>query len=534
MSAVNDTGGNIAGAAESGEVRLKRWTAPGPKSLEFMQLDGPFLQGLCGPIGSAKTSTVCVKVAKLAQMQPPSPIDGVRYFKVGAVRDTYRQLEMALLPSWYEWFPKEAGEWVGGKNEPGRHTLRYRLADGSVVELVAEFIAIGDNNAEDVLRGYNVTCWLLNEMDLVARDVYRYCRGRAGRYPSMEHGGPRWYGILGDMNGPLYGSWPLEAFYSGDPDAVLIQQPSGRSPDAENLHNLPAGYYDRQLAGADEPYIRRMIDALPGFSRAGKPVYPEFNDDFHAAAHALEPVEGLPLLLGGDAGRTPAVIVGQKLPGGRLVLLDEICTQQTGAKTMGRLVNELLADRYPAWAARKGRAAVYGEEAPIQAWGDPAAGNGTELDDDETWLEIMSSVTGIRWRPAPCPDNNLEIRLGAVRDLLTTNIDGRPGLLVSPRCRMIREGFNQDYRYRRLKVTNQEVYDEKPDKRSAHSHPHDALQYLAVGALGYAGVLGRRKAAVSADRPLAARSARNPAGLPGGPAAHQRRGAEPQTRARRR
>ncbi len=58
--------------------------------------------------------------------------------------------------------------------------------------------------------------------------------------------------------------------------------------------------------------------------------------------------------------------------------------------------------------------------------------------------------------------------------------DGEPALLVSPRCKTIRKGFNGAYKYRRLQVAGDERYQDKPDK-NAYSHPHDAVQYLCLG-----------------------------------------------------
>lgn len=55
-------------------------------------------------------------------------------------------------------------------------------------------------------------------------------------------------------------------------------------------------------------------------------------------------------------------------------------------------------------------------------------------------------------------------------------IDGNPGLLVSPKCKTLRKGFQGGYQYRRLQVSG-DRYTDKPDKNQ-YSHIHDAMQYV--------------------------------------------------------
>ena len=106
-----------------------------------------------------------------------SPIP-VRRFKVTVVRYTYRQLWRSTLPSWWKRVPKDVGEWSGAENGPASQKVDMVLGDGTALEFIADFIAIGDNSIEDVMRGYEPTCWYLNEGDLLAREVYQWARTR--------------------------------------------------------------------------------------------------------------------------------------------------------------------------------------------------------------------------------------------------------------------------------------------------------------------------------------------------------------------
>jgi hypothetical protein len=77
-------------------------------------------------------------------------------------------------------------------------------------------------------------------------------------------------------------------------------------------------------------------------------------------------------------------------------------------------------------------------------------------------------------------------------------IDGQPGLTLSPRCILVREGFNSSYRFRRVRPGVEEYHDE-PEKNEA-SHPHDALQYVCLGAGEHAAVFDRKEQRARAQR----------------------------------
>lgn len=447
------------------------WTPPGPVSERFMASTA-FTQILNGPIGSGKTTTNFMKHVENATKQQRSSRDGVRKYKLCVVRDTYRELWKTTIPSWWKRFPQTAGVWVGAVNAPAKHTIKFRLDDGSIVDFQVEFAAIGENSAEDFVRGYEPTAWYLNEADLLANDVYTFCAGRAGRFPDMEEGGPTWRGVTMDCNAPVLGSWLYrEHFLKSSPDVELFRQPSGLSPDAENLVNLPVGYYTQQLGTAANWYIERMIKNRPGFSRAGKPVYPEFNDQLHVATQDLLPVTGLRIGLGLDAGMRPAATINQRMPNGQRRTLDELCSEPgTGPARFANDLWQLLNDRYQPWLQAKA----------IDAWADPSAAYGADTKAGEaTWIQIVANKLGIPVLGGPT--NSIIPRLAAVQRPLSRMIDGQPGYLLSPRCAVVREGFNSTYRYRKIQTSgDDERFAEEIDKNDA-SHPHDSLQYWCSG-----------------------------------------------------
>ena len=443
------------------------WRPPGPVSARFRNSRAK-VQIINGPIGSGKTTTALMKAVRLACEQAPSKGrtinigDGerpVRKFKLAIIRDTYRQLWKTTIPSWHKRFPSTAGEWTGADNAPARHRLHFLLGDGTVCDFTAEFGAIGDNNVEDFMRGYEPTAFYLNEMDLLSREVFTFGRGRTGRFPDMSEGGPSWHGIIADCNAPEFDSWLYREIFTRSAQELaedgieLYIQPGGLDPGAENLENLPPGYYVDQCKMQPEWYVERMIKNRPGYSRAGKPVHPEFKDNIHVASKELEPIPGLPLVIGIDPRTRPSAAFMQRLPGGQRRFIEELQGDQSmGPRRFGKLLNDLLHDRFP-----------FVKPDAITGVVDPASQYGADKEDDEkSWLEIVANVTGIRMDPAPT--NSIDMRREALKKPFMELIDGEPAILISPRCKLLRTGLNTGFRYKRITTSGAERFADEVEK----------------------------------------------------------------------
>ncbi|HEX5319061.1 MAG TPA: hypothetical protein VFW46_07885, partial [Stellaceae bacterium] len=212
------------------------WSPPGPLSAKFMA-SSKRVQILNGPVGSGKTTTNFMKHIQLAQRQRPSKIATIRLkgesaprplrkYKLTVVRDDYRQLWRATIPSWNARFPRTFGKWAGAINAPAMHELTFALGDGTAVEFIAEFVAIGDNDIEEFMRGYEPTAFYLEEIDLSAREVLQQARFRWGRYPRMEEGGPSWFGATASCNAPIIDGWLYNDIFVNTPEDVdLVRLP---------------------------------------------------------------------------------------------------------------------------------------------------------------------------------------------------------------------------------------------------------------------------------------------------------------------
>lgn len=480
--------------------------------------------GIMGPVGGGKT-TECIAKGIRVGMAQEAVWDNARkcYVKKcrgAVVRDTYPNLDRTVIKSWKQWFKgpdgKVIGHWSG--DAPRVHTFTLNVGQPGTkgyyqLDMEVIFTAIGEHAVEDVLRGLEVTWLWCNEWDLLPKAVLEIGIGRIGRYPSVvDCGVPCAFSqIFGDFNAPEEDNHIYDLFFNkdlgiepeelaelqeeigGQPLIEFFQQPGAREPGAENLHNLPKGYYKKQVFTLrnSPDKILRLIDNKVGAVRSGMPVYPIYSDLTHCPPIPPKAIRGVPLRIGMDAGLTPAAVIGQRNSLGQMIILpelayilddeDEQMADGIGPTAFGEALADLLATKFPGFTI---------ESAVV----DPAAAKGTDDSGNElTWLQYAAKAAGIRIRPAPVPGNDLTIRLEAVRAPLRRLVEaGRPGLVVSPECKTLRRGFNSGYVYRRTALAGgNSRYENKPFKNQ-YSHVHDALQYLMVasGEGRMAGVVG--------------------------------------------
>lgn len=482
---------------------LTRYIPPGPVARRFLGSTA-MTAFIMGPVGGGKT-TACAMRRVIAATQGPECRDGWVRDKFVVVRDTFRSLSKTVLQSWLQWFPRgyPGSSWEGGQDRPVTHTLRFRLLDGRRIEMVTDFIGLGGHRVEEVLRGYEFSGAWVNEADTADASALGYLEQRTGRYPPRKElkdpAAPRMRLVLGDLNAPDIDNWTYQTFVEA-PAAhrLLFRQPSGRSPQAENLENLEKDYYAKMIASEPAWYVRRFVDNEFGWSRDGKPVYDEFSEGLHVGGD-LDPVVGLPVLVGMDAGLSPAAIIGQEMPNGQLRITDELVPGHGyGTTRFGAELAALLAARYP-WAT---------SPMLLRTWCDPAAQYGGDREGgDLAWLDQMAAILGVPVLVPAGGSNELGLRLSAVRAELTGLIDGRtPRYLVSRRCRVLIRGFASGYRYRRRPATASTDYEPAPEK-NAYSHPHDANQYLILGHRGRHGLIADARALGRARMPGSSRPA---------------------------
>jgi hypothetical protein len=469
----------------------------GPVARAFIN-DRTFISSIMGPYGSAKTTSCFQKILNAALWQTPQA-DGVRRIRVACIRATYGQLVKTVIKDWFAWFPRTKDNWNGEHNT---HNIIIDVPLVGRLEIEMIFIGVGELKAEEVFKGMPVTILWLNEVDTLSREILNYGLPRVGRYPLARDGGCAWSGVIADFNAPEVDNWTYDLLVNqnlGVSDEVLAKlqgqygrnfgirfhrQPGGLDAQAENLENLPPGYYERLQIGfaGNDNKIRRFIHNEFGAVNNGQPVYPEFNDTFHVAKEFVKPLDGSPIHIGLDGGSTPAAVFGQEDEQGQIRVLAEavifnadaeVQLMKMGPKQHAREVREFINRMWP--KAKVG-----------DIFGDPAGfyggGEGGEAAEDLAWMQEWGRAFGKKVKAAPgTRGNRITPRVEAVRSCLTTNVGSRPGILISPIAKHLRRGFNNGYVIQRMNFSaGGGRWKDKPDKND-FSHVHDALQYLVLG-----------------------------------------------------
>lgn len=482
-----------------------------------------FIVGAMGPVGSGKTIGFSIKFQHLAAKQRGvlnAAGQLVRKSRFVFIRDTYPNLDRNTIPSWNKVVPRHVGKFVG--SAPRVHNFSFVMkrvhGDGSpahildkqakaidICQVEIEFRAIGQQTVEDALRGLEATAALVNEADRTHPDILTFLAGRVGRYSDLDPSLVVDPQIVLDLNGSDDENWthkvlveknlPADVLsavrgvsegrelieYFEQPPAILEgpEVPGGWmvNPAAENLSNLPPGYYERQYAFAkmrgNQQYIDRMLRSKFTPPLSGRSVFPEYIDDLHSGE--FEAVRGLPLLVFADQGLLGAVVVCQ-LVKGQLRVLDEIaCVFETeddeihvvqmGGETLGRQVRELLATRYAGFEIG-------------DAVCDPAGAAGEGAVNYKSWRQDFAKGLGHRVRKARVPRNAIAPRLKAVRGFLNRAVGSQRALLVHRRCTMVRRAFRTKYYYQRVgKGSGDGFYSDEPKKVQGYADLMDALQY---------------------------------------------------------
>lgn len=421
---------------------------------EFMASDSK-MRVLMGPVGSGKSVASCFEVIRRASQQAPNK-QGIRKSRVAIVRETARQLQDTTIKTFLDWFPTG----VCGNFMRTTKTFFFKVGD---VECEVMFRALDD--ADDVanLNSLELTFAWFNECRDIHPDIMDAMSKRIGRFPSAKDGGPSWFGMWGDTNPPTMDTWwyyQMEGLDSKDGVSPndngwqVFKQPSGRSPHAENIENLPEGYYDTQ--GRSDEYVRVYVDGEYGLSSAGQPVYKYFRPDYHIAGQTLRPIiNGVrPIVIGMDLGLTPAAVIGQQDPRGRTLILDEAVSFDMGIQRFVRtILKPLIFERFSG--------------APVMIICDPAGIQRAQTD-ERSAVDIIKAE-GLRVMPAKT--NSVSARLSSVDDYLMRQVDGDAAFLLDPKCTQLKAAMMGGYRFHK-KNGNIE--------KNKHSHVAEALQYLML------------------------------------------------------
>lgn len=459
------------------------WVTPGPVASNFLESDA-FIRGIRGPVGSGKSTACVIDMLKTAQMQAYGP-DGRRRYRGVIIRNTYGELETTTINTFHQWVPRSYGQFL--KTAP----IIHRFTSG---DLDAEFLFLALDRPEHIrkLLSLEVTQAWINEAREVPKAVLDHLTARVGRYPSKAQGGAKRAGIIMDTNSPDQGHWwaqmsdlatdemreetrkleaelrSMGALPDGQQLMEFYTQPAAEDIDgrqnmnAENLVNLPQGYYVKAKVGKSQDWIKVYILNQYHFVMDGKAVYDGYRDTLHVKNYSYNPQ--WPLHIGMDFGLTPAAVIGQISPMGQKRILSELVSTRMGAAAFASELRAHLATKY-------GPNPLIGT-----ITGDPA-GEQSAQTDERTVYQVLAA-NGIKAQAAST--NDFAIRVEAVNSCFARLIDAEPALVIHPECVELRKACGGGYHLRRIQVSGEARYDVKPYKNMS-SHVAEALQYFSLG-----------------------------------------------------
>ena len=434
---------------------------PAPTVRSFIRhyLPGrPFFDWIIGPVGSGKTTGIFFKLAYMASQQAKSPVDGKRRSRAVIIRNTMPQLKDTTIKSWGYWFKDgQAGDWQATDKN---FTLKF-----GDVECEVLFRAL--DTADDVAKvlSLEVTFVIIDEFVQINKEILEGVASRAGRYPPDIDGGATNWGTWGSSNPGNEDDWWYDYLYeTRAANVTLWEQPSGFSPEAENIDKLPgkAAYYTELAIGKSPHWVKQFIEVQWGFSISGKPVLTTFNPQIHVAKGPLQTYTNLPLVAGFDPGLAgSALIFGQMDLNGRLMVVDELVQSNMGAeRIISDRLNPLIRARFADY--------------DLIIAPDPASNNRAQSD-EKTVVDVLRDRRkgGFKVR-FPDMNNRLAARMAAMEHFTTRLTQLGPALLIDPRCKHLIRALQGGWRYPLDKKGR--IHDE-PEK-NAHSHPGDGFSYL--------------------------------------------------------
>jgi len=427
-----------------------------------------FVRGVKGPIGSGKSVGCCLEIFIRAKQQHPS-IDGKRRTRWAVVRNTGPELETTTIKTWLDWFPEAV---FGKMNRKPPITHRVAIED---IELEVIFLALDRPDDVKKLLSLEVTGIFFNEARFIHKDIVDAGTGRVGRYPARKEKPdevpddqwPTWYGIIMDTNPPDDDHWWYNGAEVETPEGwEFWGQPSGLSPEAENIKHLPRGYYQRIAAGKTKEWTNVFVHGKYGTIQDGKPVYNQsYRDELHCV-NDLKPIPGVILHIGIDYGNTPAALITQISPTGQRRVLEEIVTIDTSIQNFAKILIQVLNKDYKGYQ--------------YKCYGDPA---GEFKDQQQKSAKDLMRAQGVT--VASAPSNQIKMRIESVSYELGRLVNGQPAYIINgKKCPTLKRGFNGGYRYRQLNVSGGGKFEDKPEKNQ-FSHVHDANQYVCLSTGSY-------------------------------------------------
>lgn len=449
--------------------------------------DDSFVRLLIGPVGCGKSVAGCLEILSRALRQPKGS-DGIRRSRWAVIRNTYPELKATTIKTWLSWYPEEH---LGNikYDSPITHHIRFKDVDLEVV-----FLALDRPADISKLMSFELTGAYINEAQFIEKPIFEKCLERVDRYPSKKDGGELgWSGVIMDTNPPDTDHWLYKMFEEKKPSGyklfkydsplrIVKEIPAGGKEGFDYnismdgtlyIHN-PVDYlviqknplyWMKLIPGKKDSEIKVNIMGLYGVFIDGLPVHATYNDLYHHSDNPVIYNPSIELGLGWDFGRTPAVAIVQYNPMSQLIVLDEIWSEDMSLRDFCESdVLSHLDKNFPGW--QNNYLSVH----------DPAGENESQ-EDSAACVKILKDF-GIKSFPA-AGSNIATPRRDGLKYFLGRMIGGRPSFVLGPKAKLIRKGLMGGFQYRRVQVSGEARYHDKPLKNMC-SHICEALEYIAM------------------------------------------------------
>lgn len=522
----------VKGSDANLDERRKTYSASRTGSAFLMSFDdGINFKCIRGPIGDGKSVLMCFYIVKKSHTQIALDVteNGVkrkiRWSKWLIARHTFKALEETTIETWNQWF----GDRTRWKKNPGL-VGRYEedLPDGTLCRIDFVCHALDSPRILNDLQSLELSGAWINEATQTTLKIVGRIYSRLKRFnpiPGLKDS-PRPFHVIMDTNSPSETNWwyrmevvkqPEGWMFFVCPPAVLQEKDGatgkvryvpndvehaakhGCRP-AENVKEIDGGYHRGlsywmdMISSLDDDDVRMLLMNKFGLTVAGMGVFAQSWDN---TRNRFDPEDapyekGMMLLMGMDLGRTPACAIGQMGLDGVLRIKREVTTWNQRLSGGNGGLDRMDVGQF--WEDRL-RPVLVNEFNYPQCrhicFCDPAGKNFNEV----VSISAIDRLRSLGMNAIPCDKvrafasdakditegNNVEIRVACVDELLRR---GKLKVSNSDECKMIRDGFNGKYCYRKMRSTldGDERYDDKPDKDSPYSHIMDAVQYLCLGA----------------------------------------------------
>ena len=522
----------VKGSDSDLELRRKTYSASRTGSAFLASFDeGINFKCIRGPIGDGKSVLMCFYIVKKSHVQVAIEVeeDGakrrVRWSKWLIARHTFKALEETTIETWNQWF----GDRTRWKKNPGL-VGRYEedLPDGTLCRIDFVCHALDSPRIMNDLQSLELSGAWVNEATQTTLKVVGRIFSRLKRFnpvPGLAEG-PRPFHVIMDTNSPSETNWwyrmevvkqPEGWMFFVCPPAVLQEKDPatgavryvpndvehaakhGCRP-AENVREIDGGYHRGMgywmdmISSLDDDDVRMLLMNKFGLTVAGMGVFANSWDNVRNRFDPKDaPYErGMTLLMGMDLGRTPACAIAQMGLDGVLRVKREVTTWNRRMNGGNGGLERMDVGQFWEDLLRPVLVNEFGyPNCPHVCFCDPAGRNFNEV----VSVSAVDRLRSLGLNAIPCDKvrafasdaqdvtggNNVEIRVSCVDELLRR---GKLKVADGDACRMVRDGFNGKYCYRKMRSTldGDERYDDKPDKDSPYSHVMDAVQYLCLGA----------------------------------------------------